>query len=89
MEAILEAIKSGKSSMTSTKRERFVRIVERRVNKILNDLDSLGKCSNRKNYEYTSEDVREIFRAIENKVKTIKSLYESSNQTTNQFVLRK
>ena len=85
----MEAIKSGKSSMTSTKRERFVRIVERRVNKILNDLDSLGKCSNRKNYEYTSEDVREIFRAIANKVKTIKSLYESSNQTTNQFVLRK
>ena len=46
-----------------TNRERFVRIVERRVNVILNDLDSLGKCSNRKNYRYSEEDVKKILRS--------------------------
>ena len=49
---------------TVDKRERFVRIAEHRVNKILNDLDLLSKCSNRRNYTYDDKDVRRIFSEI-------------------------
>lgn len=85
----MEAILSQKTDKTDSRRERFLRIAERRVNKILNDLDSLGKCANKKNYAYTNEDVKIIFRAIDNKVKAIRSLYQDSNQGKNQFSLRK
>jgi hypothetical protein len=65
-----------------TKRDRFVRIVERRVDKILNNLDSLGKCSNRKNYEYSEKDVKKIFGEIDSKIKEIRFFFKDNNKTT-------
>jgi len=70
-------------------RDRFIRIVEVRVNKILNDLDSLGKCSNRKNYEYSGEDVKLIFREIDKKVRDIKLMYQGSGSSNNMFKLKR
>ena len=57
---------------TGVKRDRFIRIAERRVNKVLDSLENLGKCSNRRNYYYTDEEIRKIFREIDRKVKEIK-----------------
>ena len=62
------------------RRDRFVRIVERRVNNILDSFDSLGKCANRRNYEYSDEDVERIFGAIQKKMKETKSLYRNLNE---------
>ena len=42
---------------------------------ILNDLESLGKCSNKRNYRYSDEDVKKIFKAIEDKMKSIRGLF--------------
>jgi len=69
-----------KTNNMDVKRDRFVRIAERRVNKVIDGIDSLGKCSNKKNYEYTSDDVKKIFNAIERKIKEIKILYQNSNE---------
>ncbi|MBW1793117.1 MAG: hypothetical protein JRJ38_01580 [Deltaproteobacteria bacterium] len=71
----------GTSPNKEANRERFVRIVERRVNTILNNLDSLGKCSNRRNYEYTDADVKRIFREIEKKCKEIRILFDGKGNT--------
>lgn len=70
-----------------SKKERFIRIVERRVNNLLNNLDSLGKCANKKNYEYNDEDVRIIFKAIDNKINDIKELYKNTNKKKEKFKL--
>ena len=70
-----------------TNRERFVRIVERRVNVILNDLDSLGKCSNRKNYGYSEEDVKKIFGEIKRKVGTTEAMFKDGAKNRNRFRL--
>ena len=70
-----------------SKRDRFVRIVERRVNVNLNNIESLGKCSNRKNYEYTEGDISKIFGEIEKKIKDIKLLYSNSNKKKKRFKL--
>lgn len=80
-------MKDKVNSQSGVRRERFVRIVERRVNKILDDFDSLGKCSNKKNYEYTAEDVRKVFGAVEKKMKEIKLLYQNSNTPKRVFKL--
>ena len=83
----MENILANKKSNMETKKDRFVRIAERRVIKILDDLDSLGKCANRRNYQYTDSDVRKIFREIDKKVKDIKALFRTSKNSSNRFRL--
>jgi hypothetical protein len=70
-----------------SKRKRFIRIVERRVNNLLHNLDSLGKCSNKKNYDYNDEDIKKIFKAIDNKLNEIKELYKNTNKKKEKFKL--
>ncbi len=69
------------------KRERFIRIVESRVNKILDNLDNLGKCSNRRNYEYSEEEVRKVFREIERKIKEIRLQFQGGARNKGKFKL--
>lgn len=70
-----------------SKRERFKRIAENRTNKILNMIELLGNCSNKSNYDYTEDDVREIFSAIENSVKLNKMKF-IEKQEKGKFKLR-
>lgn len=77
----------SKSKNKETNRDRFVRIIERRVNITLKNLDSIGKCSNRKNYEYSDEDVRKIFSEIEKKSKQVKSMFRGL-KNDNKFKLK-
>ncbi|MBN2238979.1 MAG: hypothetical protein JW712_04335 [Dehalococcoidales bacterium] len=71
----------------NVKRERFLRIAESRVNKVLESLDNLAKCSNKRNYEYTDDEVRKIFREIERKVREVKSQYQGTTGNTQKFRL--
>lgn len=68
------------------KRERFKRIAENRTNKILDMLELLGNCSNKNNYEYTDDDVKSIFNAIDNSVKIAKMKF-MDKQEKNKFKL--
>ncbi len=61
------------------KRERFVRIAEKRTNKILEQIRLLGNCSNKHNYSYSDEDIRKIFSVIENELKEAKIKYASQS----------
>lgn len=70
-------------------RDRFVRIVERRVNTILKNMESLGKCSNKKNYEYSDADVKTIFNEINKKTKEIKEMFEGKKGDFSEFKLEK
>lgn len=65
--------------MKETNRDRFIRIAEARTNKIINMLRLLGNCSNKSNYEYSDEDIKKIFAAIDNEVKASKSKFLESN----------
>jgi hypothetical protein len=69
------------------KRKRFIRIVESRVNKIFYNLDNLSKCSNKRNYEYSEEDVRRIFREIERKVKETRLQFQDGARNKGKFKL--
>ena len=70
-----------------TNRERFVRFVEKRVNRILDALDSLGNCSNRRNYDYSDTDVKKIFGAIEKKVKETRLMFQGTSEDRKRFTL--
>jgi len=72
----------------SSKRERFVRVAERRTNNVLLNLRLLGNCSNRQNYQYDQEDVKRIFQALDAEVRRIKGLFESALGNARQFSLK-
>lgn len=50
-----------------TKNEKFVRIASPRVNAVIDKLDILSNCAS-SNYEYTDEQVENMFQAIRDAV---------------------
>lgn len=75
-------------SNTETKREKFVRIVEARTNKIISMIQLLGNCSNQSQYEYTQRDVNKIFNAIQVELDAAKKRYNmQDSQKGNKFKL--
>lgn len=71
-----------------SKRERFVRIVEARTNKILDMLRLLANCSNKSNYDYDEEDIRQIFAAIDKEVKATKNAFLGLESKEERFSLK-
>lgn len=70
------------------KRDRFKNVAGRRVQKILDDMDSLSKCANRSNYDYNNNDIAKMMKAIKEKIKVLEASYTSntkSNKNTFEF----
>ena len=74
-----------KDQRHKVKRERFVKIATNRTNTILTSLRLLGNCANRSNYEYTDEDVRQMFEAIDEAVKSAKQKFTAEEQKKEPF----
>ena len=55
----------------SPRRLRFEKVAANRVANILKGLESLEKCSNKNNYEYNSDDIRKMEKALRDKVAEI------------------
>ena len=70
-----------------SKRDCFVRISEARTNKIIDMLRLLGNCSNTATYEYTKEDVKKIFTAIDEELKATKSKFDTVTTNNSKFKL--
>ena len=47
----------------------------------------LGNCANKSNYDYTDEDVRKIFNALEKELKNTKNKYLGIEQKSERFTL--
>ncbi|QKC92908.1 hypothetical protein EB230_14410 [Mesorhizobium sp. NZP2234] len=70
-------------------RSKFVKLASARVTKALNDIRLIGNLANRSNYDYTSEDVTKIFKALNEEISACKKRFELSNKKGSgaQFVL--
>ena len=58
------------------KRGNFIRLAERRTNKVLKAIRTLEHCSNVHLYEYDTEQVEAIFKAIEEEIEIVKAKFE-------------
>ena len=63
---------------SNLKKNRFRRVDSRRVEKILNDIKSLSKCSNKNNYEFTEDDINKMLKAIKNEIKVLETLFKKN-----------
>lgn len=60
-----------------SKRERFEEVAGSRVQMVLDKLENLSKCANKRNYEFGNQDIEKMFRAINDKIKVIKMKFDS------------
>lgn len=67
------------------KQQRFRRLATQRTNAVLHRLQILGHCANPQLYDYSEEDMRKIFRAIDSEVKTIKAKFSNSSRSEFQL----
>lgn len=68
-----------------SKQERFRRLGTQRTNAVLQRLQILGHCANPQLYDYSEEDVKKIFRAIDSEVKAIKARFRNFNRSEFQL----
>ncbi|MFC1490918.1 hypothetical protein ACFL6K_06880 [Candidatus Latescibacterota bacterium] len=61
-----------------TKEERFKRIAERRVQRVLDSLRGLSQCSNKRMYEWDDNQLKKIWAAIEKELSKSKACFENA-----------
>lgn len=74
--------------MAESKHDKFLRIAEARTNKIIDMIRLLSNCSNKTTYEYNEIDVKKIFSALEQELKSCKIKFQDSGEKDNKFTLR-
>ena len=68
-----------------TKEERFKRVVQKRVQNVIDSIRRLSQCSNKRMYEWNDEQLMKIWQAIDKELKLCKESYEKA--ITEQFQL--
>jgi hypothetical protein len=72
------------SSNLEEKRKRFKTVASRRVQRVLDSMDNLSRCANKRNYEYTDEEIKKMLRVINDKFTLLKAAYSTSTSTGKQ-----
>jgi hypothetical protein len=57
------------------KRKKFVELAEARVNRAIKDIRLIGNLANKSAYEYTDEDSKRIFRALQKELEAARSRF--------------
>ena len=66
--------------------EKFERLAEKRVTSAIKTLRLIGNLSNKRNYSYTDDHVKEIVDALEMEIRKLKTRFkEDANQEPSSF----
>ena len=63
-----------------TKEEKFKRLAEARVNKLLDQFAILRNCSNTQVYSYSEPQINKIFKALEEELRITKAAFQSNKK---------
>lgn len=73
--------------MNESKKEKFVRLAENRMNSALKQIELLGNLSNTSTYDYTEEYVEQIVRTLKTAVSDLEKKYKLDKKNK-KFTLR-
>ncbi|WP_343317519.1 hypothetical protein AAFM46_09485 [Arthrobacter sp. TMP15] len=59
-----------------TRNERFRRLAASRGDRLIREISLLGNLANRKNYDFSPEEVDALFRPIEAELKEVRALFD-------------
>jgi hypothetical protein len=65
---------------SSTDRDKFVRLANKRVSNALKAMQLIGNLANRSNYDYTEADVQKIFKALQDELSASKKKFEMAQK---------
>lgn len=74
---------------SESKADKFIRLGEYRVNKVIEAIGRIEHLSNRSNYEYTVEQVEVMFSMIEKRLAKVKGRFAPKQEKNNTFSFRK
>ena len=69
------------------KREKFINLANKRVNKALKQINLIGNLSNKNNYEYTQDEVKQMIKALEEGIQRCKESF-NTNKEKNFFQIK-
>jgi hypothetical protein len=72
-------------SISESKHDAFRRLATKRTNAVLEKLRILGHCANPWQYEYSEDDVKRIFRAIDAELRAVKAKFRNSSKSNFQL----
>ncbi len=61
-----------------TKEQRFKRVAERRVRRVLDSIRSLSQCSNKRMYIWNEEQLKKIWDAIDHDLESCRENYKNA-----------
>ncbi|MAZ25121.1 MAG: hypothetical protein CMK41_04990 [Porticoccaceae bacterium] len=61
------------------RRERFIKVGERRVNNAIKAINLIGNLSNKANYEYSSAEIKKIEKVLKDELFSTMEKFNSSN----------
>ena len=61
--------------MSESKAEKFKRLAAARGNRVIRELSLLGNLANEQNYQYTEDEVRQLFAVIDAELKDCKAKF--------------
>lgn len=74
--------------MEETKREKFVRLAESRMNNVLKQIELLGNLSNKRAYEYDQSDIDAMIKTLKTAVSNLEHSF-NADKKNNKFSLKK
>ena len=72
--------------MSTTDREKFVRLANKRVSNALKAMQLIGNLANRSNYDYTEADVQKIFKALQEELSVSKKKFDMAQKRNGKGV---
>ena len=71
--------KASRPSTLSRNRLKFIRLAEKRINKVAKQLQLIGNLSNKTNYAYSDEEVEKMFVYIDSCVQSARERFKSTS----------
>ena len=68
--------------MGESRNERFRRLAATRGDRLIREIALLGNLANRKNYEYSSEEIEALFRPIQAELHEVRALFDPSSPSS-------
>lgn len=59
-----------------SRNERFRRLASSRGDRLIREINLLGNLANRKNYQYTADEVAQLFDPIERELRAVQALFD-------------
>lgn len=77
------------TTLVESKRDRFVRLAEKRVLRALGSIRVIRNLANTANYEYTPEDVEAIVASLRKAVDELEAAFAAKTRSSQKFSLAK